>query len=89
MQFYLLENLAKSFTDEFELSLSYANDLIEKSDFDGALDLIKGATHKYLRRYPTGKASPKWYYVYKVTSKYNTPDIKEGEKIKLTSEGKT
>ena len=55
-----------------------------KSDLDGALafvdELIKGAQHKYLRRVPTGKAKPKYRYVYSANSKHHGADPKKGEK---------
>jgi len=73
--------------DDFDLCMSWAGRLMEDGDFDRAMDLIKGAMHKYLRRYPSGKASPRWYYVYKVTSKHQGAPVQMGEKIKLTHEG--
>lgn len=73
--------------DDFDLCMSLASDLTEQGEYDRAMDLVKGATHKYLRRYPSGKASPRWYYVYKVTSRHQGAPVQEGEKIKLTHEG--
>ena len=77
------------FGNDFDLCMSLADSYIEKGLYDEALDLIKAATHKYLRRFPSGKPSPRWYYVYKITSKHHTANVQEGEKIKLTHEGQT
>lgn len=75
--------------DDFDLCMSWSTRLADDFEFDRALDLIKGAMHKYLRRYPSGKASPRWYYIYKVTNKYMGKPVAEGEKIKLTHDGQT
>jgi hypothetical protein len=75
--------------NDFDLCMSWADRLIDAGEYDRAIDLIKAATHKYLRRYPSGKATPRWYYVYKITSKHVGQPVQEGEKIKLTHEGQT
>jgi len=74
--------------DDFDLCMSWSGRLTDAFEFDRAVDLIKGAMHKYLRRYPSGKASPRWYYIYKVTNKYMGKPVAEGEKIKITHDGK-
>jgi hypothetical protein len=56
---------------------------LDAGDFDAALDLIKGAGHKYLRRIPTGDPKRKWIYVYNVTSKHHGKGPAVGEKIKV------
>ena len=57
-----------------------------KSNLDRALDwLEKGAGHKYLKRMLTGKASPRYRYIYSTNSKYLGPRAGEpniGDKIK-------
>ena len=75
--------------NEFDLCMSLAGQYTDDWRFDDAIDLIKGAMHKYLRRYPSGKATPRWYYVYKITNKHMGSPVQEGEKIKLTHEGQT
>jgi superfamily II DNA or RNA helicase len=72
---------------DFDLCLSLADKLVDAGEFEDAIDLIKAATHKYLRRIPTGKPRPKWYYVYNITSKHHDPEVKEGEKVRIHSEG--
>ena len=75
--------------NDFDLCMSWAGRLTDEGEYDRAIDLIKGAMHKYLRRFPSGKASPRWYYVYKVTNKRMGAPVQEGEKVKLTHEGQT
>lgn len=41
-------------------------DLLPLDPLEDAEELRKGATHKYLARYPTGKKKPKYRYVYAV-----------------------
>lgn len=57
---------------------------LDAGDFDAALDLIKGAGHKYIRRIPTGDPKRKWIYVYNVTSKHHGKGPAVGEKIKVS-----
>jgi hypothetical protein len=38
-------------------------------------DLEKGAQHKYIARYPTGKKKPKWRYVYKYRGSKHQRDV--------------
>lgn len=59
-------------------------------DFAGAMALAKGADHKYVRRIVTGKASPKYRYIYAGDLKpgrRSRAKPKVGEKIKVSHEG--
>ncbi|MCP4498880.1 MAG: hypothetical protein GY822_02805, partial [Deltaproteobacteria bacterium] len=50
--------------------------------------LFKGADHKYLRRIMTGKAKPKYHYIYSATSMKHAAKPKVGEKVRVDHEGK-
>lgn len=50
--------------------------------------LYKGADHKYLRRIMTGKAKPKYHYIYSATSVKHGGKPKVGEKVRIDHEGK-
>lgn len=52
--------------------------------------LEKGATHKFIKRVPTGKPKPKYRYVYKVPSRKGlttTDDLVEGAKFMVEHHG--
>jgi hypothetical protein len=73
-----------------DLDLKPTGDLelkITKSAFDDLDDLIKAASHKYLRRIPTGKLKPKYRYIYSVDSVHHGNEPKVGEKIRITHKG--
>jgi len=72
------------FRDDFDMDMERVDGMLKSFDFDGALDLIKAAGHKYLRRIPTGKQSPRWRYVYAETSKHHRKTFQVGEKVQIT-----
>jgi len=78
--------LFKSFViaDGWGAEMERVDRMIKAFDFDGALDLIKAAGHKYLRRIPTGKQKPKYRYIYRETSKHHRKEYKVGEKLQIT-----
>jgi len=53
-------------------------------------DVSKAAGHKYLKRVPTGKPSPKWRYIYRHPQKKgltSSEDLRAGVKIKVSHVG--
>lgn len=50
-------------------------------------NLEKGTNHKYIRRIPTGKVKPKYYYVYSTNSKHHGKAPKEGDAFRISSDG--
>ena len=65
-----------------EKSMQQAETLIRAGLVDEAIDLLKSASHKYLRRVPTGKPHPKYRYIYSITSQHHDANFEEGEKIR-------
>lgn len=52
--------------------------------------LFKGATHKYIKRVPTGKPKPKYRYYYKVPGRkglVSSEDLAQGAKFKAEHQG--
>lgn len=52
--------------------------------------MVKGATHKYIKRVPTGKPKPKYRYYYRVPGKkglVSSEDLAEGSKFKAEHQG--
>jgi hypothetical protein len=86
-RFWALWNRTKGDRMRKSLTLNFAGaELVLIAD-----DMIKGAGHKYLSRVPTGKAKPKYRYIYKLPSKkglVGDDELKSGTKIKLQHAGK-
>ena len=73
----------------FDAAMSRIDRLIKGGELDDAMDLIKAAGHKYLRRIPIpGGGKRKYRYVYsEVSGRAAGGEHAVGEKLRLTSDG--
>ena len=72
------------FRDDFDVDMERVDNMLKSFDFDSALDLIKAAGHKYLRRVPTGKQKPRWRYIYSEASQHHKKTFAVGEKLQIS-----
>lgn len=73
--------------DGYVLDEVHTRESLSKSLADEVDDLLKAAGHKYIRRIPTGKARPKYRYIYSVASKHHVRIPQVGDSLAFTDRG--